>query len=61
MAQETEAELLEGIADDYGRCQEMLREVDLHWSGRPLVESVREAVDLIKMYRDARDIDNAGA
>ena len=44
-------ELLEGMARDYGRAQQMLREVELHWSGRPLVESVREAVDEIKRLR----------
>ena len=50
MTQETEQELLEGIANDYERCQDMLREVGLHWFGRPLVQSVREAVDLLKGY-----------
>ena len=50
MKQESELEILEAIADDYERCQDMLREVGLHWSGRPLVQSVREAVDLLKGY-----------
>lgn len=44
-------ELVEGIVRDYGKAQQMLREVGLHWSGRPLVESVREAVDEIKRLR----------
>lgn len=51
MSQPTDAELDAMILADCQDCQQMLREVDLHWSGRPLVESVREAVDLIKMYR----------
>ena len=32
-------------------CQAALREVDLHWCGRPLDEGVREAVEEIKRLR----------
>lgn len=49
--EELDAKILKACQD----CQQMLREVDLHWSGRPLVESVREAVDEIKRLRGEDD------
>lgn len=48
---ETDNELLEGIAREYSEAQQILREVGMHWTGRPLVESVREAVDEILRER----------
>ena len=56
MSQPTDAELGAMILAACERSQDALREVGLHWIGRPLDEGVREAVEELKQWRQLQII-----